>query len=623
MDSEAQQSGNRVGVGDLFPSQGRVQVPDSRREGYMQSTMPKSPSNRSAFFSNPLFVPDPGKLDPIPVMSATNDGGEKGGSGEEPTHPKSLGGRMLLLKDKPADGDQYVVEEVSSSNWHAPILEGLGADEEDLIGGEVDMEDDVFIEDDPDEVPAAEPLPWRLHARYVGQNSPSAETLKEHFKKVWRLRTGVIFAPIKPKWFTVTLFSEGDYNFVINGGPWVHLGNALLVKAMVGAARPSETDLTTIPLWVKIFDVPWDKQTDANGRKWGRKLGKVLEVEADPLGTKFRDFLRVRIEIPIDRRLQTKITTGVKERPETHQSYLLRYERVPYFCFWCGFIGHNDTTCEKKRIGVPSLAYDASLRTSPMRKFEYREAYEPPVVGSAVKKGLDFSVSDDNSGTLGQPKSRNRNRPVYRKPVAVMPEEIGARDGFEAKEQQGDKNTDRDLAVMLQALRVQYPKESLTEIRERCWNHLDKLASKGEMKMPVLEDISQQNKVPAVLVQPIAMVNYPGRFGTSDMIPALRGLSSWAPSESSADTNMEVSSVLGKRLASDTEEETKSHDQSKALTLHSGEEGGKFQKRGRVVSDRQGNINFGPMEGVEVVEAISHGAADQLTGSQDATRQQQ
>jgi hypothetical protein len=76
------------------------------------------------------------------------------------------------------------------------------------------------------------------------------------------------------------------------------------------------------------------------------------------------------------------------------------------------------------------------------------------------------------------------------------------------------------------------------------------------MKMPVLEDISQQNKVPAVLVQPIAMVNYPGRVGTSDMIPALRGLSSWAPSESSADTNMEVSSVLGKRMASDTEEET-------------------------------------------------------------------
>jgi hypothetical protein len=147
----------------------------------------------------------------------------------------------------------------------------------------------------------------------------------------------------------------------------------------------------------------------------GRKLGKFLEVEDDPLGTKFRDFLRVCIETPIDMRLQTKITTGVKDRPETHQSYLLQYERVPYFCFLCGFIGHNDTAYEKKRIGVLSLAYDSNMRTSPMRKFEYRGAYEPSVVESAVKKVPDFSVINENSGKLGQSKSHNRNRPVYRR----------------------------------------------------------------------------------------------------------------------------------------------------------------------------------------------------------------
>jgi hypothetical protein len=92
------------------------------------------------------------------------------------------------------------------------------------------MEDDVFVEEDPDEVPAAPPVPWRLLARYLGSSSPSAETLKNHFKKVWRLRMGVVFAPIKPKWFTVTLLFEGDFDFVVNGGPWIHLGNAPLLE---------------------------------------------------------------------------------------------------------------------------------------------------------------------------------------------------------------------------------------------------------------------------------------------------------------------------------------------------------------------------------------------------------
>jgi hypothetical protein len=228
------------------------------------------------------------------------------------------------------------------------------------------MEDDVFVEEESDVEPVKPLSPWRLMARYVGQSTPSAETLKTHFTKVWRLRKGATFAPIKPKWFIVTLNSDGDYNFVVEGGPWIHMGDVLLVQPLKGSERPPETDLNAVPIWVKMYDVPWDKQTVANGRKWGSRLGNVIVVDVDKDGAQFRDFLRVRIQIPINKRLQTKLTTGVMGKPETHSTYILRYERVPYFCFWCGFIGHNETMCEKKRLGVPSLGYDANLRCSPM-----------------------------------------------------------------------------------------------------------------------------------------------------------------------------------------------------------------------------------------------------------------
>jgi hypothetical protein len=104
----------------------------------------------------------------------------------------------------------------------------------------------------------------------------------------------------------------------------------------------------TCQMWLAT----WHRQKNQNGIKWDSKLGKVKEVEADASGSLLRDYLRVCIEISIDRRLQTRITTGVTGKPETHSSYILRYEQVPYFCFWCGFIGHNDTVCEKKRRGV-------------------------------------------------------------------------------------------------------------------------------------------------------------------------------------------------------------------------------------------------------------------------------
>jgi hypothetical protein len=101
--------------------------------------------NQSTAFTNPVFDPDPGHPLPTPAMASANDGGDQGGSAEEPTRPKSAGRRLLMLEENKGHEVRYEVEEVSSSNWHGPALEGLGADEEDLIGGEVDMEDDAFV----------------------------------------------------------------------------------------------------------------------------------------------------------------------------------------------------------------------------------------------------------------------------------------------------------------------------------------------------------------------------------------------------------------------------------------------------------------------------------------------
>jgi hypothetical protein len=55
----------------------------------------------------------------------------------------------------------------------------------------------------------------------------------------------------------------------------------------------------------------------------------------------------------------------------------------------------------------------------------------------------------------------------------------------------------------------------------------------------------------AVFVEPLAMLKGPFPPSSSDMIPVLRGLSSWVASEDTADMEMlEVNSILGKRMAS-------------------------------------------------------------------------
>lgn len=140
----------------------------------------------------------------------------------------------------------------------------------------------------------------------------------------------------------ITLFSEGDFRFVAQGGPWIYDGDALLVTPFNDDTRPSETILDAVPVWVRVFDVPWKKQNKAYGEALGGTLGEVLEVDAPAVGHGTNEFLRVRVKLPYNRRLQEVTLEYNAKVVKKRIKFKLKYERVPHFCFHCGFMGHDN-----------------------------------------------------------------------------------------------------------------------------------------------------------------------------------------------------------------------------------------------------------------------------------------
>jgi hypothetical protein len=201
---------------------------------------------------------------------------------------------------------------------------------------------------------------------------------KRFIDEVWHLRNGIRYSEKGKNYYGITLFSKGDYDFVMRGGPWIFNHNALVVTCLDATAQPSETKLNSVPVWVRIYDVPWGKQDETWGMRYGNGLGEAIEVDVPASKEEKKDFLRVRVRLTYDRRLQTQITTDVKGKPREVKVFKLKYERVPYYCSHCGFMGHKKDDCEKKRLGAPSLDYDAhELRCSPYKKLEHRTYYAP------------------------------------------------------------------------------------------------------------------------------------------------------------------------------------------------------------------------------------------------------
>jgi hypothetical protein len=291
------------------------------------------------------------------------------------------------------------VTPVSDGNWDDDQEEedlGFKQDTTTRTGGVVDMADDVYMEFDEDEEP--EPIPrepntWKISARYRANFKPNTHSMFTHFTEdVWHLRIGIRYAERGKNYYMITLFSQGDYDFVMRGGPWIFRQNALLVKDFAVVSRLSGSCDGFSAGLGKVYDVPWEKQNKKWGIRYGNGLGKAVEVDAPTTDQDMMEFLRVRIELPYDQRIQTQLTAGVKGKPEKVVTYRLKYERLPLFCSHCGFMGHRKEVCEKKRQGVPSLEYDpVELRCSPYKKYEYRTHYVPPQGQASAKHGLSFS----------------------------------------------------------------------------------------------------------------------------------------------------------------------------------------------------------------------------------------
>ncbi|KAM0905275.1 hypothetical protein ACQ4PT_017462 [Festuca glaucescens] len=494
------------------------------------------------------------------LMALPSSGGDKGEPGEGSTRPKLFGGGChveLFCRREVPYGDE---SEASDGNWDdrqtAEEETGLRAGPETHIGGDVDMNDNAYLELDEEEEPAvaAPRTVWKLLGRYMSQFKPSARDMFVYFdKEVWHLSTGIKYTELQKNYYMLTLFSQGDYEFVKRGGLWIFNKNALLVKEIKEDEQPSEMVLDRVPVWVRIYDVPWGKQKGATGMMYGQLLGRPIEVDEPTEEKDMDEFLRVWIELPYDRRLQTHITVGVKGKPSARKVYKLKYERVPHYCAHCGFMGHRKFECEKKQSGVPSLDYDAyELRCSPYKKFEHRSHFVSAAGHPAARRELSFA-------SFGSAESRNASRwsglgmPAARVIPQTHPSEnTSVRDEFE-EEMPRLEEVNQSLSAQVGAMQVQ-PIVQLPE---------DDVNMDVELRLAVAQ-VHHQDVAPKrckktsarkVVVKSIDMGRMSTSLGTSDMIPALRGLSSVVVSFGDSDEQMPaVDQTPRKRSAVETTE---------------------------------------------------------------------
>lgn len=77
----------------------------------------------------------------------------------------------------------------------------------------------------------------------------------------------------------------------------------------------------------------------------GNYIGEFVESDSNNFVGVWREYLRVRVSIPLDKPLKRRMK--LRKNADTWCWVNFRYEGVPTFCFICGRMGHNEKFCER------------------------------------------------------------------------------------------------------------------------------------------------------------------------------------------------------------------------------------------------------------------------------------
>ena len=100
----------------------------------------------------------------------------------------------------------------------------------------------------------------------------------------------------------------------------------------------------SITFWVQLHNITNQCLTQATGEAMGNTIGSIVQVanlEDDGEGGKF---LQIRLLIDITKPLPR--CCKLWSEGEHVGWALLKFERFPNFCYWCGRVTHNERDCE-------------------------------------------------------------------------------------------------------------------------------------------------------------------------------------------------------------------------------------------------------------------------------------
>lgn len=210
---------------------------------------------------------------------------------------------------------------------------------------------------------------WCLVGKFLTDSPIDFQAMQHKMASLWRPGRGVYVKALESNRFIFQFYHEVDIKRVIDGSPWTFGRFQLVFKRLSEGDDPRLVMINKLDLWVQLHGMGPGFMSQRVVQDICNYIGEYVDSDENNFIGVWRDYLRVRVAIPLDKPLKRRMK--IKKSEENWCWVNFRYEGIPTFCFICGFMGHNEKFCEKifdvplEKIEKP---YGIWMKAEPRRK---------------------------------------------------------------------------------------------------------------------------------------------------------------------------------------------------------------------------------------------------------------
>lgn len=186
---------------------------------------------------------------------------------------------------------------------------------------------------------------WCLVGKFLTDSNIDFQAMQHKMASLWRPGREMFVKELDRNRYLFQFYHEIDITRVMEGIPWTFGRFQLIFKRPQQGVNPIEVILNKMDIWVELHNMIPGFMAQRVVTDIGNYIGSFVESDANKFIGVWRDYLRVRVTISIDKPLKRRMKLIKSEAMWCWVNF--KYEGIPTFCFICGMIGHSEKYCEK------------------------------------------------------------------------------------------------------------------------------------------------------------------------------------------------------------------------------------------------------------------------------------